>query len=653
MFLEKITLLTIHATENQAHRPQVYEMAVSSKEFHNEVQSMKFPLILSATLVLATWSWSQESIRSLATERGRYVGSILNSEWFSNTAVSGYEPIHKAQFNVVVAENEMKFDALQPTQGNFSWTKAEKLITYAQANNMRVRGHALAWHSQVPSWVANGSWTRTTLLAVLKTHITTVVGHFKGRIQEWDVVNEAITDGSPKQWRGTNGDNSSIWGKVIGPDFIDSAFVWAHAADPDAELYYNDYAIEWGITGDAKAAFLLKACSTWVKNGIPIHGVGTQTHIANTHTGTPNNVKNLANALKGLGLNLAITELDIGFASGTTPSAADLQAQGHLYAQFMDVFLNATNMKTFVMWGFTDKYSWLPGSQNKDFGLIYDKNLAKKPAYDSLIAAIKRHDPSSVITPSSSSTGGTSSSSSSNPSSSSSSVVAQGPFASAIAIPGILELEDFDVGGPNVAYSDADVENQGGEYRTEEVDIAGNGGTGYAIAWTANDEWLEYTVNVTSAGIMDFKARYATEVDGGSFHLEVDGTPVTSVISVPNTAGWNTYDTLEGSTTVALTAGQHILRFYIDAASFNLDWLQFSLNGSTPVRSISLNSFMGERQCQIMDLHGKQLAQFTIKAGTSLQESWSQKSNSLPKGVYLARLSAPGIASQMVKLVRE
>jgi len=109
----------------------------------------------------------------------------------------------------------------------------------------------------------------------------------------------------------------------------------------------------------------------------------------------------------------------------------------------------------------------------------------------------------------------------------------------------------------------------------------------------------------------------------------------------------------QGSTTVALTAGQHILRFYIDAASFNIDWLQFTLNGSTPVRSISLNSFMGERQCQIMDLHGRQMAQFTIKAGTSLQESWSQKSNSLPKGVYLARLSAPGIAAQMVKLVRE
>ncbi len=127
-------------------------------------------------------------------------------------------------------------------------------------------------------------------------------------------------------------------------------------SNPDAELYYNDYAIEWGLTGDAKAAFLLKACSTWVKNGIPIYGVGTQTHIANTHTGTPNNVKNLANALKGLGLNLAITELDIGFASGTTPTAADLQAQGHL---------NATNMKTLVMWEFTDKYSWLPSSQSK------------------------------------------------------------------------------------------------------------------------------------------------------------------------------------------------------------------------------------------------------------------------------------------------
>jgi len=363
---------------------------------------------LAISLLLCGVSFvNAQTLRSLAAERGRYVGSILNSEWFNNGLGSNattYESIHKAQFNVVVAENEMKFDALEPSKNTFSWTKADKLMTYAEANGMRVRGHALAWHSQVPSWVSNSSWTRTTLLAVLKNHITTVVTHYKGRIQEWDVVNEAI-DGS--SWR-----TESIWYKTIGADFIDSAFVWAHAADPSAELYYNDYGIEWGTGNNSKAGFLLTQCQKWKNNGIPITGVGTQTHIANTHTGTPANVKALATALKNLGMTLQITELDIGFNSGTTPTASDLAAQGHLYAQFMDLFLEATNMKSLVIWGFTDKYSWLPSSQSKDYGLIYDKSMVKKPAYDSLMASLNRHAPSTVITPGTSSSSMQSSSSS-------------------------------------------------------------------------------------------------------------------------------------------------------------------------------------------------------------------------------------------------
>lgn len=166
------------------------------------------------------------TLRSLATERGRYVGSVMNSEWFWGSIDDAYEPIHKAQFNAVVPENEMKFDALEPSQNTFNYTNADKLVAYAQANGMRLRGHALAWHSQVPSWVSGATWTRETLLAVLKNHILNVVGHFKGEVAEWDVVNEAICD-SPVGWRTSSCGTTSIWQTVIGEDFIDSAFVWA------------------------------------------------------------------------------------------------------------------------------------------------------------------------------------------------------------------------------------------------------------------------------------------------------------------------------------------------------------------------------------------------------------------------------------------
>ena len=360
--------------------------------------------VLGSALLCGTDAFAADSTLSeLAAARGRFVGSILNSEWFNNSLGSDatiYELTHKANFNIVVAENEMKFDATEPSRGSFSFTKGDKLMAYAAANGMQVRGHALAWHSQVPSWVSTlaqqvesaGGSARDTLLSVLKTHIDSVVGHYKGKIREWDVVNEAINDNGTHGWRS----EGSVWYQYIGRDFIDSAFVWAHKADPDAKLYYNDYALEWGMGTGTKAQFAYDSIAVRLKNaGIYITGIGTQTHIQNTHTSTPSNLRTLASKLKSIGMTMQITELDIGFALGTAISDADYAAQGHLYRQFMDLFLEAENMEAFVIWGFSDKYSWLK-DQSKYNGLIFDSSFAKKPAYDSLVASLKAHDASTV-----------------------------------------------------------------------------------------------------------------------------------------------------------------------------------------------------------------------------------------------------------------
>ena len=360
--------------------------------------------VLSSALLCGTDAFAADSTLSeLAAARGRFVGSILNSEWFNNSLGSDatiYESTHKANFNIVVAENEMKFDATEPSRGSFSFTKGDKLMAYAAANGMQVRGHALAWHSQVPSWVSTlaqqvesaGGSARDTLLSVLKTHIDSVVGHYKGKIREWDVVNEAINDNGTHGWRS----EGSVWYQYIGRDFIDSAFVWAHKADPDAKLYYNDYALEWGMGTGTKAQFAYDSIAVRLKNaGIYITGIDTQTHIQNTHTSTPSNLRTLASKLKSIGMTMQITELDIGFALGTAISDADYAAQGHLYRQFMDLFLEAENMEAFVIWGFSDKYSWLK-DQSKYNGLIFDSSFAKKPAYDSLVASLKAHDASTV-----------------------------------------------------------------------------------------------------------------------------------------------------------------------------------------------------------------------------------------------------------------
>ena len=351
-------------------------------------------LVLSTALLgagLANAFAADETLRSLADKNGIYIGAILNSQWFSGGLPGNYEQIHKQQFNIVVAENEMKFDATEPQEGRFNYNNGDKMVKYAQQNGMRVRGHALAWHSQVPGWVNNYKNDKKKLLAVLKNHIEKVVSHWKGQVAEWDVVNEAISNNEP-QWR-----TGSVWYQGIGPEFIDSAFVWTHAVDPDAELCYNDYNLEQGINPKAKAGFLLEQVKRWVANGIPIHCVGSQTHVEDTTTdkhfiGSPDSLRSLAKELAKLNVKLKITELDIGFKSGINVSQRDLQRQGQTFRQYLDIILEEPNADTYLIWGVSDKWSWL-GGLNRQKGLIYDDNLKPKPAFDSILVRLQTYEP--------------------------------------------------------------------------------------------------------------------------------------------------------------------------------------------------------------------------------------------------------------------
>ena len=358
-------------------------------------------IALGATLIGTGFTSAlaaEPTIRELAKERGRFIGTILNSEWFNDAIEPEFEEIHKTQFNVVVAENEMKFDATEPAENEFNFAKGDKMVKYAQENKIRVRGHALAWHSQVAGWVSsNYGGQKEKLLAVLKNYIEKVVGHYKGQVAEWDVVNEAINDDYNAGWRS----NGSVWYEGIGAEFLDSAFVWAHKADPDAELCYNDYSLEWGLREGSKASFVVEQVKRWKQNNIPITCVGTQTHIEIAHETTPQNVRALAKALNELGVVLNITELDIGFPKGSAGqlTAADYAKQGHLYRQFMDVFLEEPNMGEFVIWGLTDAHSWLDEQQGKTEGLLYDKQYKPKPAYDSIMVSLKEHPAADVVSP--------------------------------------------------------------------------------------------------------------------------------------------------------------------------------------------------------------------------------------------------------------
>jgi GH35 family endo-1,4-beta-xylanase len=327
-------------------------------------------LTLSLTIVAKA-----QTLRDAADGRGLHIGAAVNMTPFRNEPI--YTQTLGREFIMLVADNAMKFDALHPAQTTFNFTDADALVAFAEANNMAVRGHNLVWHSQIPGWLTGGNFTRDQVIAIMRDHIMTVVGRYRGRILAWDVVNEAIND-SNGQLR-----SESFWLQKIGPEYIAMAFQFAHEADPDAILYYNDYGAEGSGT---KSDGVFSLVSGLVNQGVPINGVGWQMHQINPFRFQQAHQTN-AQRLGALGLEVSITEMDVRIS---LPSdAQELAQQALAYSDAVQFCLSQPNVKTLVMWGFTDKFSWIPGFFS-GFGdaLIFDMNYQPKAAYTSMLTAL-------------------------------------------------------------------------------------------------------------------------------------------------------------------------------------------------------------------------------------------------------------------------
>ncbi|MBN2037027.1 MAG: endo-1,4-beta-xylanase [Chitinispirillaceae bacterium] len=337
---------------------------------------------ISISFVITLFSFiainGQETLKRYADQHVLNIGVAVGTAFYNNE--QAYVDVLKREFNTVVCENEMKPNAMQPTQGTFRFTTADRLVSFAQQNNMKIRGHTLVWHNQNPSWLSNGNWTRQTLLAAMKAHINGVLAHYKGKIYEWDVVNEAF-DGANLR--------SSFWKNVIGEDYIDSAFVYAHRADPEALLFYNDYSTS---TVNAKSTAIYNKIKTMLNNGIPIHGIGFQSHqiISEYSSSLYSSLKTNYDRFAALGLKIAITELDVRIPTPTDQT--ELQTQASMYRIFLQAALATPACKTFMIWGFTDKYSWIP-STFSGYGdaLIFDASYQPKPAYTALLDVLKNY----------------------------------------------------------------------------------------------------------------------------------------------------------------------------------------------------------------------------------------------------------------------
>ncbi|SFD68959.1 endo-1,4-beta-xylanase [Thermophagus xiamenensis] len=322
---------------------------------------------------------SYHGLRKAADKKGLNFGFAVHTSFFNMSADDPYVKILKENANTLVAENIMKPVYIQPERGVFHFELADQLINFAEANDMKVRGHCLVWHQQIPYWMNDTTLSRQELLQIMKDHITTVVSRYKGRIKEWDVVNEAIDVEEEDNFR------KSVWYRVIGPDYIDSAFVYAHRSDPDAILYYNDYDAE-GMNEKSDAVYEL--ASKLVKNNIPIHAIGLQSHFTVDQIDL-DEIKQNIKRIGDLGLMANITELDIGIPSNDFGPQA-LEKQAHYYGALMQMILESENSNSFIVWGEHDGLSWIPGftEGKKVAPLIFDSALNPKPAYYRLLEVL-------------------------------------------------------------------------------------------------------------------------------------------------------------------------------------------------------------------------------------------------------------------------
>jgi endo-1,4-beta-xylanase len=353
--------------------------------FLNLTKKLTFLLPLCISAVLPYLAFSQPGLKDL------YKGYFPIGVAVGTRNLTGDEAVLiKKQFNSITAENAMKMGPIQPVEGKFYWKDADSIVSFAVKNNLKIRGHNLGWHEQTPKWIFIGKDGKTVSKAVLlqrlKDHITTVVSRYKGKVYAWDVINEALDDDPSKSLR------QSPWYQILGDDFIIKAFEYAHAADPDAELFYNDYNTEFPKKRE-RIYTLLKGL---LEKGVPIHGVGLQAHWSLQEPSAAN-LRAAIERYASLGLKIQFTELDLsiypweknkrarkaGESDLFTPELEQQQADRYglvfkIFREYKDVITNVT------FWNVSDRYSWLdeyPVSGRKNYPLLFDAKLQPKKAF--------------------------------------------------------------------------------------------------------------------------------------------------------------------------------------------------------------------------------------------------------------------------------
>jgi endo-1,4-beta-xylanase len=311
---------------------------------------------LGAGVVVAGTAQAGTTLGASAAEKGRYFGAAISASKLSDSTYSG---IVAREFNMITPENEMKWDATEPSRGSFNYSGGDAILNRAQSIGARTRGHALLWYQQEPGWAQ--SLSGSTLRSAMINHVTQVATHYKGKIYAWDVVNEAFADD------GSGGRRSSNL-QSTGNDWIEAAFRAARAADPAAKLCYNDYNTD-GI--NAKSTGIYNMVKDFKARGVPIDCVGFQSHLG---TSIPGDYQANLQRFADLGVDVQITELDVQQGS----------SQANIYTTVTRACLAVSRCTGITVWGVRDSDSWRTGANP----LLFDSSGNKKAAYTAVLNAL-------------------------------------------------------------------------------------------------------------------------------------------------------------------------------------------------------------------------------------------------------------------------
>jgi endo-1,4-beta-xylanase len=320
--------------------------------------------IVELTQTRTPWPENAPGLRDLAEQRQFFIGAAVQSSLLADE--EAYRETVRKEFNLITAEYEMKMCEIWPERDRWDFAAGDAIVAFAQENRMRVRGHTLVWIECVPEWLVQGKFNKDEAAAILQEYITTVVGRYRGKITYWDVLNETI-------------ERKPIWAESIGPEYIALAFQWAHEADPAALLFYNDYNAE-AMTYKSERQYQLM--EDLLEQGVPVHGVGLQAHFKGVLP-ADQVAANIAR-LNELGLEVHITEIDVPQINRASDPDGH---QASIYADILAACLGAKNCPVFVIWGFTDKYTWV--KQPNAFPLIFDREYQPKPAYEAIFNVLQ------------------------------------------------------------------------------------------------------------------------------------------------------------------------------------------------------------------------------------------------------------------------